>query len=242
MSTPQRRSRRLAAAAAAAAHCPLTDLPLELLARVISRFDSPADIARVAAVSLLFHASLALEGIRLWARERGYELPAQPEGESCVPCGGCASLRCCARPRWRGRRQAVNTASSSTARGGSSCGTAAEGEEDEEDEEDGVPGLLGHGEGVLQLNTPTRLPSFLGGERAISVAASRYFSLALTADGSVWSWGCDGQGKLGHGDDDDRRSAHLPTPAISPTIWLGSRVVHTSLTPPRSTICWRSSR
>ena len=52
----------------------------------------------------------------------------------------------------------------------------------------------------------------------------------------------DGQGKLGHGDDDDRRSAHLPTPAISPTIWLGSRVVHTSLTPPRSTICWRSSR
>ena len=80
MSAPRRRSRRLAAAAAAA-HCPLTDLPLELLARVISRFDSPTDIARVAAVSLLFHASLALEGIRLWARERGFELPAQPEGE-----------------------------------------------------------------------------------------------------------------------------------------------------------------
>ena len=76
MSTPpRRRSRRLAAAAAAAAHCPLTDLPLELLARVISRCD-PVDIARVAAVSLLFHASLALEGIRLWARERGFELPA----------------------------------------------------------------------------------------------------------------------------------------------------------------------
>ena len=69
MSAPQRRSRRIAAAAAAA-HCPLTDLPLELLARVISRCD-PADIARVAAVSLLFHASLALEGIRLWAQERG---------------------------------------------------------------------------------------------------------------------------------------------------------------------------
>ena len=77
---PRRRSLRLAAAATAAAHCPLTDLPLELLARVISRCD-PADIARVAAVSLLFHASLAAEGIRLWARERGFELPAQPEGE-----------------------------------------------------------------------------------------------------------------------------------------------------------------
>ena len=79
MTAPRRRSRRLASAAAAAAHCPLTDLPLELLARVISRCD-PADIARVAAVSLLFHASLALEGIRLWAQERGFELPAQPEG------------------------------------------------------------------------------------------------------------------------------------------------------------------
>ena len=51
--------------------------------RAISVCD-PADIARVAAVSLLFHASLALEGIRLWARERGFELPALPEGESCA--------------------------------------------------------------------------------------------------------------------------------------------------------------
>ena len=77
------RSRRLASAAAAAAHCPLTDLPLELLARVISRCD-PADIARAAAVSLLFHGSLAVEAIRLWARERGFELPALPEGEGCA--------------------------------------------------------------------------------------------------------------------------------------------------------------
>ena len=51
--------------------------------RAFSHCD-PADIARVAAVSLLFHASLALEGIRLWAQERGFELPAQPEGESCA--------------------------------------------------------------------------------------------------------------------------------------------------------------
>ena len=51
--------------------------------RALSRCD-PADIARVAAVSLLFHASLALEAIRLWARERGFELPALPEDESCA--------------------------------------------------------------------------------------------------------------------------------------------------------------
>jgi len=51
--------------------------------RALSRCD-PADIARVAAVSLLFHASLAVEAIRLWAQERGFEPPAQPEDESCA--------------------------------------------------------------------------------------------------------------------------------------------------------------
>ena len=42
----------------------------------------------------------------------------------------------------------------------SSCGSAAtEGEEEEEEEDDeALPGLLGHGEGVTRLNTPTRLP------------------------------------------------------------------------------------
>ena len=71
MSTPpRRRSRRLATAAAAApsADTPpparLLDLPTELLVRTISRCD-PADIARVAAVSLLFHASLATGIARL---------------------------------------------------------------------------------------------------------------------------------------------------------------------------------
>ena len=62
--------------------------------RAISRCD-PADIARVAAVSLLFHASLALEGIRLWAQERGFELPAQPEGEGCAVRWLCYSALLC---------------------------------------------------------------------------------------------------------------------------------------------------
>merc|ERR1711938_65887 len=60
----------------------LLDLPTDLLVRALSHCD-PADIARVAAVSLLFH-SLAEQGIRLWAQERGFELPAQPEGEGCA--------------------------------------------------------------------------------------------------------------------------------------------------------------
>ena len=89
MSTPpRRRSSHLAAAAAAPSPdtpppARLLDLPTDLLVRVVSRCD-PIDIARVAAVSLLFHASLAVEAIRLWAQERGFELPALPEGESCA--------------------------------------------------------------------------------------------------------------------------------------------------------------
>ena len=63
-----------------------------------------------------------------------------------------------------------------------------------------MPAILGHGEGVVQLNTPTRLPSPLGGERAVSVSAASMHSLALTADGAVWSWGNGLFGTLGHGD------------------------------------------
>merc|ERR1712153_70625 len=105
MSTPpRRRSRRLAPPATAAPSpstplpARLLDLPTELLVRVVSRCD-PLDIARAAAVSLLFHASLAAEGIRLWARERGFELPAQPEGEGCAVRWLCfAALLCEANP------------------------------------------------------------------------------------------------------------------------------------------------
>ena len=105
MSTPpRRRSRRLASSATAAPSpstpppARLLDLPTDLLGRVVSRCD-PVDIARVAAVSLLFHASLALEAIRLWARERGYELPAQPESEGCAVRWLCfAALLCESNP------------------------------------------------------------------------------------------------------------------------------------------------
>merc|ERR1712091_241209 len=163
MSAPRRRSRRLATASTAAPSpdtpppTRLLDLPTELLVRVISRCD-PADIARVAAVSLLFHASLALEGIRLWAQERGFELPALPEGESCAVRWLCVSalLRESNPPA----RAAADRAHSLFIDGEgrlSSCGTAQE--------------LLGHSEGVTRLITPTRLPSTLGEERAVSVSA-----------------------------------------------------------------------
>ena len=117
-----------------------------------SQCDSPLDIARVAAVSLLFHASLALEGIRLWAQERGFELPAQPESESCAVRWLCYSaLLREANPPARvaaGSRHSVYIDGEGRL---SSCGSAQN--------ENLV--LLGHGEGVTRLNTPTRLPSML---------------------------------------------------------------------------------
>merc|ERR1712185_486975 len=207
MSTPpRRRSRRLAAASTAAPSpstpppARLLDLPTELLLRVFSRCD-PADIARVAAVSLLFHASLALEGIRLWAQERGFELPPPPAGEDCAVRWLCYSalLHESNRPARAaaGERHSVFIGEGRL----SSCGSAAtEGEGEAEEDEEALPGLLGHGEGVTRLNTPTRLPSTLGGERAVSVSAAVYHSLALAADGSIWSWGGGASGQLGHGD------------------------------------------
>ena len=150
-----------AAAAAASPSTPpparLLDLPADLLLRALSHCHSPIDIARVAAVSLLFHASLALEGIRLWAQERGFELPAQPEGESCAVRWLCYSaLLCESNPPARaaaGRQHSVFIDGEGRL---SSCGSTPS----------YFPGLLGHGEGVTRLNTPTRLPSSL---RAMSV-------------------------------------------------------------------------
>ena len=181
MSAETRRA-AAAAAAAAAAGCPLAELPLELLA--------------IAAVSLLFHASLAAEGIRLWAQERGFELPAQPEDEGCAVRWLCfAALLCEANPPARaaaGRRQHSLFIDGEGRL--SSCGNAPL----------YIPALLGHGEGVTQLNTPTRLSSTLGGERAVSVSAGARHSLALATDGEVWSWGWGGFGRLGHGDAQDQ--------------------------------------
>ena len=194
MTPPRRRSRRLAAASTAAPSpdapppARLLDLPTELLARALSRCD-PADIARVAAVSLLFHAALAAEGIRLWARERGFELLTQPEGESCVVRWLCYSaLLCESNPPARAAAGLQHSLFIDGEGRLSSCGTA----------ESWTPGLLGHGEGVTRLNTPTRLPSPLGSVRAVSVSSAH--SLAITAGGCVWSWGSGSRGRLGHGE------------------------------------------
>ena len=207
MSAPRRRSRLASASTTAPSPATppptrLLDLPTDLLVRVVSRCEA-VDIARVAAVSLLFHASLAREGIRLRAQERGYELPALPEDESCAVRWLCLSalLRESNPPARAAAGQYHSVFIDGEGRL-SSCGTAPS-YSPMAPSHDHTPyalGLLGHGEGVTRLNTPTRLPSTLGAERAVSVSAGDAHSLALTADGNVWSWGRGGWGQLGHAD------------------------------------------
>ena len=60
-------------------------------------------------------------------------------------------------------------------------------------------GQLGHGDQQSQL-LPKKVEA-LAGRRVIAVSAGEYHSLALTADGAVWSWGRGHAGVLGHGDE-----------------------------------------
>ena len=133
-----------------------------------------------------------VEGIRLRAQERGFELPAQPEGEGCAVRWLCLSaLLCESNPPARAAAGGDHSLFIDGEGRLSSCGSAPS----------YSPGLLGHGEGVTRLNAPTRLPSM--GERAVSVSAGAAHLLALAADGSVYGH----HGRLGHG---DRQSQSLP--------------------------------
>ena len=66
----------------------------------------------------------------------------------------------------------------------------------------GWTGLLGHGDTQRQL-LPKKVEAFAG-QRVVAVSAAFFHSLALTADGAVWSWGRGGGGKLGHGDEQNQ--------------------------------------
>ena len=62
----------------------------------------------------------------------------------------------------------------------------------------GALGMLGHGDEQRQL-LPKEVEAFAD-QRVVAVTAGGSHSLAITADGAVWSWGSDLYGRLGHGD------------------------------------------
>ena len=59
----------------------------------------------------------------------------------------------------------------------------------------GGSGKLGHGDQQHQL-LPKKIEAFAS-QRVVALSAGQRHSLAITADGAVWSWG---GGRLGHGD------------------------------------------
>ena len=60
-------------------------------------------------------------------------------------------------------------------------------------------GCLGHGEDLSNQLLPKKIEAFAD-QRVVALSAGAHHSLALTADGTVWSWGYGGFGQLGHGD------------------------------------------
>ena len=64
-------------------------------------------------------------------------------------------------------------------------------------------GALGHDDNGLDHSSPAKIMS-LSRVRSQQVAAGEFHSLVLAADGSVYSFGCGGGGRLGHGDDTDQ--------------------------------------
>ena len=67
---------------------------------------------------------------------------------------------------------------------------------------DGFFGKLGHGDDHAQWQ-PKKVEAFAG-QRIVAVSAALVHSLAITADGALWSWGWGASGKLGHGDEHDQ--------------------------------------
>jgi len=67
---------------------------------------------------------------------------------------------------------------------------------------DGWRGKLGHGDEQSQP-LPKKVEA-LAGQHVVAVSAGGGHSLALTADGSVWSWGDGRCGQLCHGDQQDQ--------------------------------------
>ena len=63
----------------------------------------------------------------------------------------------------------------------------------------GASGHLGHGDQQSQL-LPKKVEA-LAGRRVVAVSAGLSHSLALIADGAVFTWGEGKDGCLGHGED-----------------------------------------
>ena len=86
---------------------------------------------------------------------------------------------------------------------------------------EGVFGKLGHGDLLQRHLLPKKVEAFAG-RRVVALSAGGHHSLALTADGAVWSWGNSYFGQLGHG---NQQNQLLPKQVEA---FAGQRVVAVS--------------
>ena len=167
----------------------LEDLPPELIIGILKAL-CVYDLGRtcMTSLTLLAHAEQTLR--------------QQSRSTSKLPESGSFQLLA-----WRERRLAQTLVHGAVIAGGHmhsafadsdgrllTCGTDVE-----------AHGFLGHGEDVERILTPLTLPLFH--ERVVSVSAHAMHTLALTADGVIYSFGHGGCGKLGHGDEQQQWQA-----------------------------------
>eukprot|EP00277_Geminigera_cryophila_P022957 CAMPEP_0179479202 /NCGR_PEP_ID=MMETSP0799-20121207/57499_1 /TAXON_ID=46947 /ORGANISM="Geminigera cryophila, Strain CCMP2564" /LENGTH=460 /DNA_ID=CAMNT_0021290711 /DNA_START=165 /DNA_END=1548 /DNA_ORIENTATION=- len=69
---------------------------------------------------------------------------------------------------------------------------------------DGDLGQLGHGDTAYMLVLTLVAEEVFRGEQIVMVAAGGNHSVALGAEGRVWTWGHGESGRLGHNDEEDR--------------------------------------
>ena len=74
--------------------------------------------------------------------------------------------------------------------------------------------MLGHGDEQNQWQ-PEKIEAFAG-RRVVAASAGQHHSLALTADGAVFTWGKGEQGCLGHGEDLSHQLLPKKVEALAP--------------------------
>jgi alpha-tubulin suppressor-like RCC1 family protein len=84
---------------------------------------------------------------------------------------------------------------------------------------DNLYGQLGNGSNRFGANPPQQVGT---NTSWTAIAAGLYHSIALRADGSLWTWGANFEGQLGNGLGGAGRSTNAPQPIATNFIWKAS--------------------